>query len=617
MSIQILPARLANQIAAGEVVERPASVVKELVENSLDAGATRILIDIERGGHKLIKIRDNGSGIVKEELGLALSRHATSKIASLDDLEQIASLGFRGEALASISSVSRLTLTSKPQSQADAWQAYAEGRDMAVQLKPAAHPDGTSIEVRDLFFNTPARRKFLRTEKTEFQHIDELVKRIALSRFDVAITLQHNGKVVRQYRPVFDSNDYVKRISQVAGKSFLTDALYIESGGTGLKLTAWMLPLGMGAEPQYTYVNGRMMRDKLILHAIRQAYDEMAPGLAIPAFVIYLEIDHRQVDVNVHPAKHEVRFHQGRLVHDFIIQAIKQVIAADPGVHQQATFVESIESPAQAHQYTPLYTSQAKVYQSDYDTVPNYSESPSGGSARQPAGGAVKTHYGERVSQQQQYAVNQFYQAVQEQRSEFGVQLCAESNRQLPTEHSSARFIDVITLTNGIAIVKEQSGEVSLVSLKTLLPEYWQTQITNEGQLDSKALLLPVRVSLTEVQISALSNHLSWLSVLGFEIVAKAQFIMVKKLPSILYSVDVNLLLDSMISNLNDQFTELTDYLAWLERFSAQMTLSEATEATNAELALLVQQKPELLKRLQNKAVKIDLSEQIKQLEQG
>jgi DNA mismatch repair protein MutL len=172
----------------------------------------------------------------------------------------------------------------------------------------------------------------------------------------------------------------------------------------------------------------------------------------------------------------------------------------------------------------------------------------------------------------------------------------------------------VITLTNGIAIVKEQSGEVSLVSLKTLLPEYWQTQITNEGQLDSKALLLPVRVSLTEVQISALSNHLSWLSVLGFEIVAKAQFIMVKKLPSILYSVDVNLLLDSMISNLNDQFTELTDYLAWLERFSAQMTLSEAT---NAELALLVQQKPELLKRLQNKAVKIDLSEQIKQLEQG
>ncbi len=192
MSIEILPARLANQIAAGEVVERPASVVKELVENSLDAGATRIQIDIERGGHKLIRIRDNGSGINKDELTLALSRHATSKLKSLDDLENICSLGFRGEALASISSVSRLTLSSKPKQQEAAWQAFAEGRDMAVQIKPTAHPDGTTIEVKDLFFNTPARRKFLRTEKTEFSHIDELIKRIALSRFDVSITLTHN-----------------------------------------------------------------------------------------------------------------------------------------------------------------------------------------------------------------------------------------------------------------------------------------------------------------------------------------------------------------------------------------------------------------------------------------
>ena len=198
MNIEILPARLANQIAAGEVVERPASVVKELVENSLDAGATRIQIEIERGGHKLIRIRDNGSGIGKEELTLALSRHATSKLKSLDDLENICSLGFRGEALASISSVSRLTLSSKPKTQDAAWQAFAEGRDMAVQVKPVAHPDGTTIEVKDLFFNTPARRKFLRTEKTEFTHIDELIKRIALSRFDVSITLTHNEKVVRK-----------------------------------------------------------------------------------------------------------------------------------------------------------------------------------------------------------------------------------------------------------------------------------------------------------------------------------------------------------------------------------------------------------------------------------
>ncbi|MBP8228563.1 MAG: DNA mismatch repair endonuclease MutL, partial [Pararheinheimera sp.] len=200
MPIQILPPQLANQIAAGEVVERPASVVKELVENSLDAGADQILIEIERGGSKKILIRDNGSGIAEAELGLALSRHATSKISSLDDLEQIVSLGFRGEALASISSVSRLTLTSKPAAQDKAWQACAEGRDMQVQIKPAAHPDGCSIEVLDLFFNTPARRKFLRSDKTEFAHIDELVKRLALSRFDVSWTLIHNGQTVRQLK---------------------------------------------------------------------------------------------------------------------------------------------------------------------------------------------------------------------------------------------------------------------------------------------------------------------------------------------------------------------------------------------------------------------------------
>ncbi len=200
MTIKILPARLANQIAAGEVVERPASVVKELVENSLDSGATRIDIDIEKGGAKLIRVRDNGKGIVKDELGLALSRHATSKIHTLDDLEAIMSLGFRGEALASISSVSRLTMTSRPAAQEQAWSAYSEGRDMKVKLQPTAHPIGTSVEVLDLFFNTPARRKFLRTEKTEFAHIDELLKRIALSRFDVTINVRHNGKMIRQYR---------------------------------------------------------------------------------------------------------------------------------------------------------------------------------------------------------------------------------------------------------------------------------------------------------------------------------------------------------------------------------------------------------------------------------
>ncbi len=329
MPIQVLPPQLANQIAAGEVVERPASVVKELVENSLDAGATRIDIDIERGGAKLIRIRDNGSGIGKDDLALALARHATSKISTLDDLEAIVSLGFRGEALASISSVSRLTLTSRTAEQNEAWQAYAEGREQAVTVKPAAHPIGSTLEVLDLFYNTPARRKFMRTEKTEFGHIDEVVRRIALARFDVAINLSHNGKLMRQYRAAKDESQYERRLGSICGPAFLQHALNISWQHGDLSIRGWVAdPAGARqlGEMQYCYVNSRMMRDRLINHAIRQAYQDQLKDDQQPAYVLYLEVDPHQVDVNVHPAKHEVRFHQARLVHDFIYQAVTTVL---------------------------------------------------------------------------------------------------------------------------------------------------------------------------------------------------------------------------------------------------------------------------------------------------
>lgn len=329
MPIQILPARLANQIAAGEVVERPASVVKELVENSLDAGATRIDIDIDKGGCRMIRVRDNGKGIAKGELGLALSRHATSKISSLDDLEAIVSLGFRGEALASVSSVSRLTLTARTEGQEEAWSAYAEGRDMDVQLKPAAHPVGTTVEVLDLFFNTPARRKFLRTEKTEFSHIDELLKRIALSRFEVSIILRHNSKIIRQYRRSQTQIQKERRLASACGQSFLQHALAVELEHGDLKLSGWICsPQGARAQNdiQYCYVNGRMMKDKLINHAIRQAYESSLGAAQYAAYVLFIDVDPHQVDVNVHPAKHEVRFHQARLVHDFIYQGIQSAL---------------------------------------------------------------------------------------------------------------------------------------------------------------------------------------------------------------------------------------------------------------------------------------------------
>lgn len=329
MPIQILPPQLANQIAAGEVVERPASVVKELVENSLDAGASRIDIDIERGGAKLIRIRDNGCGIGKDDLSLALARHATSKISSLEDLEAILSMGFRGEALASISSVSRLILTSRTAEQNEAWQAYAEGRDMAVTIKPAAHPVGSTLEVLDLFYNTPARRKFMRTEKTEFGHIDEVVRRIALARFDVAINLSHNGKLMRQYRAAPDSSQHERRLASICGPAFLQHALAISWQHGDLTIRGWVADPAASrtlSEMQYCYVNNRMMRDRLINHAIRQAYQDLLKDDQQPAYVLYLDIDPHQVDVNVHPAKHEVRFHQARLVHDFIYQAVTTVL---------------------------------------------------------------------------------------------------------------------------------------------------------------------------------------------------------------------------------------------------------------------------------------------------
>ena len=349
MPIQLLPPQLANQIAAGEVVERPASVVKELVENCIDAGATEIRIDIEKGGARRIRIRDNGSGIAKDELTLALSRHATSKISTLDDLEAIASLGFRGEALASISSVARLRLTSKPAAQTEAWQAWCEGRDMSVQLEPAAHPNGTTVDVEDLFFNTPARRKFLRTEKTEFAHIDEVVRRIALARPDIDIQLSHNQQMLRNYRVANTEQKVAQRLQQIAGKRFSEEALYLQTKGLETKgeetealelnLHGWIAPPSAcrhQGDVQYMYVNGRMMKDKLLNHAVRQAYAESLPDDKQATFVLYIELPAHEVDVNVHPAKHEVRFHQARQVHDFVLAALRNALAPYVREQQQA-----------------------------------------------------------------------------------------------------------------------------------------------------------------------------------------------------------------------------------------------------------------------------------------
>ncbi len=330
--IALLNQRLANQIAAGEVVERPASVIKELMENSLDAGASQLAVEIEQGGVKLMRVRDNGVGVEKADLELALSRHATSKITELKDLEAIASLGFRGEALASISSVSRLKMQSKSGQDNDSngWQIQAEGQDMAARVEPTAHPTGTTIEVRDLFFNTPARKKFLKTEKTEFSRIDEVVKRLALSRFDIDISLNHNQRVIHKMLPAKTDAEKQRRVGLVCGPAFVENSVYVDVERAGLRLWGWVsLPTfsRSQADLQYFYVNGRIIRDKLVAHAIKQAYRDVLYQGRHPAYVIYLELDSATVDVNVHPTKHEVRFRDSRLVHDFLFSALHKALA--------------------------------------------------------------------------------------------------------------------------------------------------------------------------------------------------------------------------------------------------------------------------------------------------
>ena len=344
--IHLLSPRLANQIAAGEVVERPASVVKELIENALDAGASRVDVDIEQGGVKLIRVRDDGCGIAAEDLSLALSRHATSKITSLDDLEAVASLGFRGEALASISSVSRLSLTSRTENQEAASKVEVEGRDMDAHVSPAAHPVGSTVEVRDLFFNTPARRKFLRTEKTEFGHVEECVRRQALSRFDTGFNLRHNQRAVQSLRPALSELDRERRIASLCGQKFIDNAVVISAEATGLKLWGWVaLPTfsRSQADLQYFFVNGRVIRDRLVAHAVRQAYRDVLYNNRHAAFVLYLEVDPGSVDVNVHPTKHEVRFRDGRLVHDFLFRTLHKALAdVRPDDHLRGAVAQSL-----------------------------------------------------------------------------------------------------------------------------------------------------------------------------------------------------------------------------------------------------------------------------------
>ena len=530
MPIQILPARLANQIAAGEVVERPASVVKELVENSLDAGATRIEIDIEKGGAKCIRVKDNGKGVGKDQLTLALSRHATSKISNLDDLEAIVSLGFRGEALASVSSVSRLTFTSKPAEQEQAWQAVAEGRDMQVNIQPAAHPQGTTVEVLDLFFNTPARRRFLKTEKTEFQHIDELIRRVALSRFEISFVLKHNGKIIRQYRGAQTQIQKEKRLASICSDSFVKGSLHFQSSDNDLKISGWIsdrLSPRVLADVQYCYINGRMIRDKLINHAIKQVYAYSLPEGKFPGYVIYIECNPEQVDVNVHPSKHEVRFHQARWVHDFIVSTLSETLNQAPLSDTPDFSCMPGKSAEHAYMSPEEATATPVARQSNEQTVrqPSSPGSPgySAGYSKPAIDSRQVNAYCDFISEAQlpiaaQETKNQGCSALGDIVSLIGGDyLLLKLNTAQQLLNSSSPLL-VLSLNRADLLVKQMQ-----------LFEAWEN-----GEVIAQPLLLPVRIQLEESVQQTCTDFQQLFQRLGFAFKRQGNKLIISKVPALL-----------------------------------------------------------------------------------
>lgn len=538
--IKILSPQLANQIAAGEVVERPASVLKELVENSLDAGAQSIEIDIEQGGVKLIRIRDDGGGIGHDDLALALSRHATSKIDDLEDLEAVATLGFRGEALASIASVSRLSLTSN-NGDGSAWKAISEGRDMQVEVTPASHPQGTSVEVRDLFFNTPARRNFLRTEKTEYNRIDDSIKKLALSRFDVAFNLRHNQRAQISLRPAKTQLEQEKRVADICGTTFMEQALYVDNVRPGLRLWGWIgLPTfsRSQADLQHFFVNGRCIRDKVVSHAVRQAYQDVLYHGRHPAFVLFLEITPADVDVNVHPTKHEVRFRECGSIHSFISSTLKKALAEDrPQDHLQTN------SAGELSQGSEPFPGMVKQPSPDWQAAPQSQPAMQFSSRPNFAGSSSGATSGSAGSMQN-------YQSLY---STSGINL-PESDNPLGDQQDIPPLGYAIAQLKGIYILAENREGLIIVDMhaahERITYERMKGAFDDQG-LISQPLLVPESLAVSQREADAAEQHNEVFAKLGFVVErAAAESVIVREIPAILRGSEVEALLRDVLSDL-------------------------------------------------------------------
>ncbi len=543
--IQLLSPRLANQIAAGEVVERPASVIKELLENSLDSGAKRIEVDVEQGGVKLLKVRDNGSGISPDDLPLALARHATSKIRELEDLEQVMSLGFRGEALASISSVARLTLTSRTEGAEQAWQVETEGRDMQPRVQPAAHPVGTSVEVRDLFFNTPARRKFLKTEKTEFDHLQEVIKRLALARFDVAFHLRHNGKTVLGLHEAPDEQSRARRVASVCGPAFLEQALPIDIERNGLHLWGWVgLPTfsRSQADLQYFYVNGRMVRDKLVAHAVRQAYRDVLFNGRHPTFVLFLEIDPSVVDVNVHPTKHEVRFRDGRMVHDFLYGTLHRALGEVRPEDQLAAPAAVSEMVRPTGQAAGEFGPQGEIGLAASLLQP----APSASVWRSPGAG----YQGSRPE-----TVLPAAEVQGAYREFFSPMTTAPAAAGLPDAQGDIPPLGyAIAQLKGIYILAENVQGLVVVDMhaahERITYERLKVAMASEG-LRGQPLLVPESIAVSQREADCAEEHAEWFQRLGFELQRLGpETLAIRQIPALLKQAEATRLVQDVLGDL-------------------------------------------------------------------
>ncbi|WP_163009491.1 DNA mismatch repair endonuclease MutL [Pseudomonas viridiflava] len=555
--IELLSPRLANQIAAGEVVERPASVIKELLENSLDSGARRIDVDVEQAGIKLLKVRDDGSGISSDDLPLALARHATSKIRDLEDLERVMSLGFRGEALASISSVARLTLTSRTRDAGQAWQVETEGRDMAPRVQPAAHPVGTSVEVRDLFFNTPARRKFLKAEKTEFDHLQEVIKRMALARFDVAFHLRHNGKTILSLHEAHDDTARARRVSAICGPGFLEQALPIEIERNGLHLWGWVgLPTfsRSQADLQYFFVNGRAVRDKLVAHAVRQAYRDVLFNGRHPTFVLFFEVDPAAVDVNVHPTKHEVRFRDGRTVHDFLYGTLHRALG-DVRPEDQLSGsapVTAIVRPTgpEAGEFGP---------QGEMRLANNVLEQPQGETYARPAGsgsgGGYQYQYSPRPASPGAPVAE-----VQSAYREFFAPLPGITPTSLPDSPADIPPLGyALAQLKGIYILAENAHGLVLVDMhaahERIMYERLKIAMANEG-LSGQPLLVPESIAVSQREADCAEEHLATFQRLGFELQRLGpETLAIRQIPALLKQAEANRLVSDVLADLMEYGT--------------------------------------------------------------